>query len=61
MITVSPVCGSVSDLPLKTLSEFVSADGFADKLFKTARDHPDIVKPYIGGYPIVAVEKIPKM
>ncbi len=61
VITVSPVCGSVSDLPLKTLSEFVSADGFADKLFKTARDHADIVKPYIGGYPIVAVEKIPKM
>lgn len=61
VITVSPVCGSVSDLPLKTLSEFVSADGFADKLFKTARDHPDIVKPYIGGYPIVAVEKISKM
>lgn len=61
VITVSPVCESVSELPLKSLSEFVNADGFADKLFKTAREHPDIVKPYIGGYPIVAVEKNPKM
>ena len=61
VITVSPVCGSVSELPLKTLSDFVNADGFADKLFKTAREHPDIVKPYIDGYPIVAVEKNPKM
>lgn len=60
-ITVSPVCGAVSELPLKTLSEFVNADGFAEKLFETARKHPDIVKPYIDGYPIVAVEKNPKM
>lgn len=61
VITVSPVCGAVSELPLKTLSEFVNTNGFADKLFKTAREHPDIVKPYIDGYPIVAVEKNPKM
>lgn len=60
VITVSPVCDSVSELPLKTLSEFVAEDGFAVKLFETARKHPDIVKPYIDGYPIVAVEKIRK-
>ena len=56
VITVSPVCSAVSELPLKTLSEFVT-DGFADKLFKTARKHLDIVKPYLDGYPIIAVEK----
>ncbi len=56
VITVSPVCGEVSALPLKTLTDFVSADGFAEALFKAAEEHPDIVKPYINGYPIMAVE-----
>ena len=57
VITVSPVCETVSELPLKTLSGFVNADGFADDLFAEARKHPDMVKPYIDGYPILAVEK----
>ena len=57
VITVSPVCETVSALPLKTLSDFVSADGFADALFAEARKHPDMIKPYIDGYPILAVEK----
>lgn len=61
VITVSPVCDSVSSLPLKTLSEFVRADDFAETLFDTAHKHPDIVKPYIDGYPILAVEIFPKM
>lgn len=57
VITVSPVCGEISALPVKTLSEFVQKDGFAEMLFKTADAHPDIVKPYLDGYPIIAVEK----
>lgn len=64
VITVSPVCNTVSELPLKTLSEFVKKDGFSELLFKTAREHPDIVKPYIDGYPVIAAEqntKNPKM
>lgn len=61
VITVSPVCEAVSSLPLKTLSDFVRADRFSETLFRTAREHPDIVKPYIDRYPILAVEKIPKM
>lgn len=56
VITVSPVCGTVSELPLKTLSDFIGKDGFSQKLFQTAREHPDMVKPYIDGYPILAVE-----
>lgn len=56
VITVSPVCGEVSKLPLNTLTEFVQKDGFAEKLFNTAKEHPDIVKPYINGYPILAAE-----
>ena len=56
VITVSPVCSEVSALPLKALKEFVQADGFAELLFSTAKAHPDMVKPYISGYPIVAVD-----
>lgn len=56
VITVSPVCETVSSLPLKTLSEFLNEDGFADALFAEARKHPDMVKPYIKGYPVLAVE-----
>lgn len=56
VITVSPVCESVSSLPLDTLTRFVNEDGFAAMLFKTAEKHPDMVKPYIDGYPILAVQ-----
>lgn len=57
VITVSPVCGTVSELPLKMLSDFVEGD-FAELLFRTAKEHPDMVKPYINGYPIIAAENI---
>lgn len=57
VITVSPVCETIFSLPLKTLSEFVQQDGFAEMLFSEAKNHPEIVKPYIDGYPILAVEK----
>lgn len=53
VITVSPVCKAVSELPLKVLMEFVRKDGFAEMLFRTADEHPDIVKPYIDNYPIL--------
>lgn len=56
VITVSPVCETVFKLPLKSLSEFVLKDGFAQRLFAEAQKHPDMVKPYIDGYPILAVE-----
>ncbi len=57
VITVSPVCDTVSALPLSALCDFVSKDGFAKLLFDTAKTHPDMVKPYISGYPILAVEE----
>ncbi len=57
VITVSPVCESVSSLPLKTLAEFVRDKGFSKRLFEEAHKHPDIVKPYINGYPILAVSE----
>lgn len=58
VITASPVCETVFSLPLKTLSEFVEADGFAELLFSEARKHSEMVKPYIDGYPILAVENL---
>lgn len=57
VITCSPVCETVSVLPLNVLTEFVNSNGFAQELFKTAREHSDMVKPYINGYPILAVEE----
>lgn len=57
VITLSPVCGEVSSLPLKILCDFLQENGFAKMLFKTAHEHPDMVKPYMDGYPILAVEK----
>lgn len=57
VITVSPVCESVSSLPLKTLCGFIRKNGFAEKLFAAAKQHPDIIKPYLSGYPILAVEE----
>lgn len=54
VITVSPVCPAVSALPLKTLSEFVRGE-FAETLLREARRHPDMVKPYVAGYPIIFV------
>lgn len=58
VITVSPVCGAVSSLPVKTLSDFINKNGFAEKLFAEAERHPDMVKPYINGYPILRVDNV---
>lgn len=57
VITVSPVCESVSKLPLKTLCDFIQKDGFAQKLLSEADKHPEMIKPYISGYPILLVEE----
>ncbi len=56
VITVSPVCREVSSLPLDMLCKFVNSNNFAEKLFTEAENHPDIVKPYIDDYPILAVK-----
>ncbi|MBP3923402.1 MAG: hypothetical protein J6D27_10580 [Ruminiclostridium sp.] len=61
-ITVSPVCGCVSELSLKKLSEFLfdSSEGesLADVMFSYVKEHPDNIKPYIENYPILAVRKM---
>lgn len=56
VITLSPVCPSLSAKPLNELHAFL-ADGFAERLFREAKVHPDIVKDYLTDYPILAVQK----
>ena len=56
-ITVSPVCETVSTLPLKTLSDLLLNDGLADKMFAYAEKYPAAVKPYEDNYPILSIRK----
>lgn len=58
VITISPVCETVSKLPLKTLCDFIKTDDFEEKLYSAAKKHPDMAKPYIEGYPILSVRKV---
>lgn len=53
-ITVSPVCETVSKTPLKALSDFVKNE-IGDTIYKTAKLHPEIIKPYIADYPILSL------
>ncbi len=57
VITVSPVCKTVSEIPLAALCSFIHENNFDEKLFRVAKEHPDMVKPYIDGYPILEVRK----
>lgn len=53
VITLSPVCPVVKKHPLEELSDF--AEEIAPVIFKEAKANPVIIKPYINGYPILAV------
>ncbi len=54
-ITVSPVCKTVSALPLCKLSEFLlnGEERLADIIISYAKEHNDIIKPYIDNYPVL--------
>ncbi len=53
VITLSPVCPVVKTRSLEELSDF--AKELAPIVFKEAKVNPQIIKPYINGYPILAV------
>lgn len=53
VITLSPVCPAVKKHPLEELTEF--AEDLAPVIFNEAKINPQIIKPYINGYPILAV------
>ena len=61
-ITVSPVCETVSALPVSKLSAFISKryneqGSLADIMLDYAKKHPYIIKPYIDGYPVLKIVK----
>ncbi|MDE6724894.1 MAG: hypothetical protein K2J79_04740, partial [Ruminiclostridium sp.] len=53
LLTLSPVCNSVSSLSVAKVSEFVPE--IAPKILEEVKRNPEMVKEYIEGYPIFAV------
>lgn len=54
VLTLSPVCPHIFDDPMKDILE--TAVQLAPQIFAYAKQMPSAVKPYIDGYPILAVE-----
>lgn len=54
VITLSPVCPIVKQRPLEKIMK--TAENLAPEIFSEAEKNPQIVKPYIKGYPILAVK-----
>lgn len=54
-LTLSPVCETVSKLPVSAVSEF--AEKLSETVFAEARSNPEMIKDYIEGYPIFAVKE----
>ncbi len=57
MITVSPVCPEIYNRPISELSEF-SENVLKSTIYEYAKAHPEVVKPYESGYPILSFERI---
>ena len=57
-ITIASICDELYNRPLSQLVGFLKA-GLADKIFAYADSHPEIVKPYYEGYPVLLFEKLP--
>lgn len=53
-LTLSPVCESVSGLPVSNISGF--AEKIAPIIFEQAEKYPETVKEYIEGYPVFALK-----
>lgn len=52
VIALTPTCPSVGVLPSKALVDLVQ-DGLGDKIFEYAKTHPEIIKEYRVGFPII--------
>ena len=62
-ITVSPVCETVSALPVSKLSAFLNEKydergSLADIMLDYAKKHPYIIKLYIDDYPVLKIVKV---
>ncbi len=53
MITISPVCDELYNRPLSQICKFMK-ENLENALFEYAELHPEIIKPYNEGYPILA-------
>ncbi|WP_290745823.1 hypothetical protein [Fibrobacter sp. UBA4309] len=52
VIALTPTCPSIGALPSKALVDLVQ-DGLAQKIFEYAKLHPEIIKEYREGFPII--------
>ena len=57
-ITLASICGELYNRPLSQLVGFLK-EGLADEIFAYADQHPEIVKPYYEGYPVLLFERRP--
>ena len=56
VISIASICPVMYKKPLDTLIEELES-GLADRIFGEAEKHPQIVKPYEQGYPILMVRE----
>lgn len=54
LLTLSPVCKTVSDLPVSKVSDFAAK--VSGRIFEEAEVNPEMIKEYIDGYPAFAVK-----
>lgn len=55
-ITIASLCSEMYSRPLSQLVEFLDK-GLAEKIFRYAEEHPEIVKLYDYGYPVLKLER----
>ena len=55
LLTLSPVCGTVSKLSVEQVSGFAAK--IADTIYNAAENNPEMIKDYIDGYPIFAIRE----
>lgn len=55
-ITIASICDELYNRPLSQLVDFLK-EGLAEEIFSYADQHPEIVKPYYEGYPVLLFEK----
>ncbi|MGN0674758.1 MAG: hypothetical protein ACI4KG_03340 [Oscillospiraceae bacterium] len=56
VISIASICPTMYKKPLEELCAELDKNGLADKIFAHAEKHPEIVKPYEDGYPILRVK-----
>ena len=54
-ITIASICDELYSRPLSQLVDFLK-DGLGSKIFAYAKAHPEIVKEYYTGYPVLMFE-----